>query len=207
MRKTILFLLLALIVLTAVSCDLIEGAFLKSYYTDFLTDNGDFTFNSDSDTYEKIEVKEGMLYLRAAEYEGQKEGSQAAFFKELPVNSVISFTVKFGEQFNDHPYAHFNLLKDTPDNRINLMPNADDFSYFTTVNAVQTNAVINDTGLNIDQWYSFQIHMKLESVDVYVDETLVGSFTYPAGMSEKGIFVFECHNEYWVDDFGFEILN
>lgn len=58
---------------------------------------------------------------------------------------------------------------------------------------------------NKNQYYSFKFHLKEETIDIYIDNTLLTSIEYPEGLPETGYFIFECHNEYWVKDFGFKI--
>ncbi len=177
-----------------------------SYYTDFAEDTGDFYFNTGGGTSAIAEIKDGELHLRAKKYDGFKSGAQAQFYKEIPRNSTIYFSVKFGENFNSqHPIGHFNFLQKNPDNRINFMAGTDWFGYFTSVNGKNTNGQDVDYNFNQDQYYSFRYHLKEDSIDIYLDDVLLSSVKYPDGLPETGYFVFECHNEYWIIDFGYEI--
>ena len=176
------------------------------YYTDFTGTTGDFYFNTGGETCDIAEIKDGLLHLRARDYDGFEAGAQAQFFKEIPRNSTIYFAVRFGEYFNSqHPAGHFNFLQKNPDNRINFMAGTDWFGYFAAVGGNYIDGEGVDFRFNKNQFYSFKYHFKEDSIDIYIDDTLLSSVDYIDGLPETGYFVFECHNEYWVNDFGFEI--
>ena len=177
-----------------------------TYYTNFEEDAGDFYFNKDGATCDIAEIKGGELHLRAKKYDGFEAGAQAQFYKEIPRNSTIYFSIKFGENFNSqHPIGHFNFLQKNPNNRIDFMAGSDWFGYFTSVNGNQVDGAGVDYTFNTDQFYSFRYHLKEDTIDIYLDDVLLNSVDYVDGLPETGYFIFECHNEYWVKDFGYEI--
>ena len=139
------------------------------YYTDFTEDIGEFDFNTTGATCDIAEIKNGELHLRAKKYNGFKSGAQAQFYKEIPGNSTIYFSVKFGENFNSqHPAGHFNFLFKNPDNRINFLIGTDWFGHFTSVNGNQVDGDGVDYTFNTDQYYSFRYHLKEDTIDRYI---------------------------------------
>lgn len=85
------------------------------------------------------------------------------------------------------------------------MAGTDWFGYFTAVDGNYVDGEGVDFSFNRNQFYSFKYHFKENTIDIYIDDILLSSVDYADGLPETGYFVFECHNEYWVDDFGFEI--
>ncbi|MDC7227428.1 MAG: hypothetical protein PQJ61_11755 [Spirochaetales bacterium] len=202
--RRLVFMLTPAMFLLLISC----SWFQKTYYTDFDSDDGKFSFNeADSETFDTGEIADGSLHLKSTVNDEYGSGAQAVFSEEIPVKSSVSFTVTFGSQFNtQHPRGHFNFFQTDPDSRMVFMAGPSTLSYFVSVDGETESYDIKDMVFNEDTAYEFEFKFKPMAIYIYVDESFVNVIDYPEGLPLSGDFIFECHNEYWVDNFGYEIL-
>lgn len=203
--KLWLKILVVLLAMAVTSCDL----FLPRipYVTDFSTDSGDFEFNLGESSREITEIADGVLHLRAIEYDGFLGGAQAKFLTMIPRGTVVEFDVKFGEYYNEqHGNGHFNFLFETAQNRINFMTSQHSFGYFTNIGGDQNDYWPVDEGFTSNRWYTFRYELASDAIQVYLDDILLLTVDYVDGLPNSGYMIFECHNEYWIDNFSVDYL-
>jgi len=75
--------------------------------------------------------------------------------------------------------------------------------YFTVIDGTELDRHLADMTINQDQWYELKFVLKPMWTEVYLDNVRAGYAESPDGLPEQGYFIFECHNEYWIDDFSY----
>lgn len=168
---------------------------------DFEKESDQFVYNTEDPTCQTVEIRNGSLYLRAQEYSGFKSGAQARYKKSISKGSIIQFSVIFGDYFNhQHPFGHFNLLWKDPENRINFMTGNNWFGYFTSVRGEQIDIELSEINFLPGTAYIFEYHLEPDEIKIYLNDKKIHQVEYRDDLPEKGSLMFECHNEYWIDN-------
>lgn len=181
---------------------------ISSYYTQFEKETIN-RFNIPQTNYSGNiqQIEGGTLHLKSS----TGEGVNIKFMEKIPRNSIIFLRVKFGRIFNySHPTAHFNLLHNGAGNRLVIMFKPEGGDGFAVVNGnFKRELLSQDTtdDIRTGKWYDLRFLLEDRNLSIFVDDNHYASIPIPAGLATSGNFVFECHNEYWVDDFGYITLN
>jgi len=183
----------------------------SSFYTSF-PENKKEGFSRPMGAHTDISrVENGQLHMKAESYQGFGSGTQVRFLTPISRSSIIYFRVKFGHTINDqHPYAHFNFLHNGAGSRVVIMFTPDGVNGFSTVGGSTTHGLFSQStrsrSFTPGTWYELRFFLSSTHLTIYLNGSYYKEIPIPRGLRETGSFVFECHNEYWVDEFGYITL-
>ncbi len=171
-----------------------EAALL--YKTDFSRVNGKFKVESAG---EIAEINGGVLHLKAS----SESREPAIISLKVPFgnNSVTSFLLKLGADLElDNPAARFNFLT-TEESRFSLILSQENISYSTKVEGKEAVAVKpHNKKFRVNEWYDMVIVLEDYSLTLFIDGKRNKMVKLNRKLPARGILVFECPQEYWIDD-------
>lgn len=166
------------------------------YETDFSTVSDRFKVESAG---EIAEINGGVLHLKAS----SDNGEPALMSLKVPFgnNSVTSFLLKLGADSElDNPAAQLNFLT-TAESRFSLILSLGNISYATKVEGKEAVPVkSHNKKFRVNEWYDMVIVLQDYSLTLYIDGKRNKMVRLNRKLPAQGILVFECPQEYWIDD-------
>ncbi|MQY77497.1 MAG: hypothetical protein GH155_07725 [Spirochaeta sp.] len=171
-----------------------EPVFL--YKTDFSTVNDRFKVESAG---EIAEINGGVLHLKASSDNG--EPAVMSLKVTFGNNSVTSFLLKLGADSEpDNPAAKLNFLT-TAESRFSLILSLGNISYATKVEGKATVPVKpHNKRFRVNEWYDMVIALQDYSLTLFIDGKRSEMVKLSSKLPARGILIFECPQEYWIDD-------
>ena len=171
-----------------------EAAIL--YKTDFSTVDDRFKVESAG---EISEISGGVLHLKAS----SGNGEPAVMSLKVPFgnNSVTSFLLKLSADLKpDNPAAQLNFLT-TAESRFSLILSQGNISYATKVEGKEAVPVKpHNKRFRVNEWYDMVIALQDYSLTLFIDGKRSKEVKLNRKLPARGILVFECPQEYWIDD-------
>ncbi len=166
------------------------------YKTDFSVGSDRFKVESAG---EIAEISGGVLHLKAS----SANGEPAVMSLKVPFgnNSVTSFLLKLATDSElDNPAAQLNFLT-TAESRFSLILSQGNISYATKVGGKEAVAVKPyNKRFRVNEWYDMVIALHDYSLTLFIDGEKNKVLKLSRQLPARGILVFECPQEYWIDD-------
>lgn len=166
------------------------------YKTDFSTVDDGFKVESAGAI---AEISGGTLHLKAS----SENGEPAVMSLKVPFgnNSVTSFLLKLGADLKmDNPAAQLNFLT-TAESRFSIILSKGNISYATKVEGKESVPVEpHKKRFRVNEWYDMVIALQDYSLTIFIDGKRSKAFNLNRKLPARGILVFECPQEYWIDD-------
>ncbi len=166
------------------------------YKTDFSTVDGRFKVESAG---EIAEISGGVLHLKAS----SESREPAVISLKVPFgnNSVTSFLLKLSADLElDNPAARFNFLT-TEESRFSLILSQENISYSTKVEGKEAVPFKPyNKRFRVNEWYDMVIVLQDYSLTLFIDGKRNNMVKLNRKLPAQGILVFECPQEYWIDD-------
>jgi len=166
------------------------------YKTDFSTVAGRFKVESAG---EIAEISGGVLHLKAS----SDKGEPAVMSLKVPFgnNSVTSFLLKLGADSElDNPAAQLNFLT-TAESRFSIILSQWNISYSTKVEGKEIVPVKpRNKKFRVNEWYDMVIALQDYSLTLFIDGKRNKVIKLNRKLPAQGLLVFECPQEYWIDD-------
>ena len=198
----IFFLFITLSLLFTLSC---ASTKLDNYYPEesALLYRTDFSRISDRFKVESAgeiaEINSGLLHLKAS----SDNGEPAIISLRVPFgnNSVTSFLLKLGANSKpDNPAAQLSFLT-TAESRFSLILSPGNITSATIVEGKPTPPVKpHNKRFRVNEWYDMVMVLQDYSLTLFIDGKRHKVIKLNKKLPARGILVFECPQEYWIDD-------
>ena len=173
------------------------------YETDFSQDDGMFRLLSNVKEVGIAEIENGELHLKA---NNTDIGRMANLKMPFGNNSVTSFKIKLGKTITQrHPNSHINFFTPiitSPDLRTRycIMIGENGIGTFTNLNGNHVSDSWLKKNFSINKWYDVSVSIQDYDLKLFIDGNLAIEKELNNKLPVKGYLIFECHQEYWIDD-------
>ncbi len=143
-----------------------------------------------------VRVHEGMIHARAP------VGAGTGWMIPATISEpgVVSFDLRLGEMINeDHPPIHVNLYRDESQ-RVCLMFGSEFLISFQNFDGRSENGHEYELTLPVGNWAHIDLVLEDGYVSAYVNGAAVGTIEITDEITRSGNLLFECHNEFWIDN-------
>jgi hypothetical protein len=149
-----------------------------------------------------VDLTDGSLHLRC-ESEDPRKGVNCRTLRKFDNSSNYHFKVKLGrKRYEGHPTAHINFLS-TEDlgTRFCLMIDEASLNSFTWINGrdVAPEKTFFRRDISKDRWHDVTAKMRDDKCEILIDGSHVKTYKLDKQLPSEGFFIFECHQEYWVE--------
>jgi len=201
MRKiSFLFIMLSLLLTLSCASTKLDNYHAEEpvllYKTDFSIVDDRFKVESAG---EIAEISGGVLHLKAS----PESGEPAVMSLKIPFgnNSAASFLLKLGADLKmDSPAALLNFLT-TAESRFSLVLSQGNISYITKVEGREAVPVKpQKKRFRVNEWYDMVVALQDYSLTFFIDGKREKVLKLNRKLPAQGILVFECPQEYWIDD-------
>jgi hypothetical protein len=150
-----------------------------------------------------IDLGNGSLHLRC-DSEDPRKGVSSRTKRRFDNNSIYHFRIKLEEKrFAMHPTAHINFLSSADlRTRFCLMIDETGLSNFTWIEGSEVGEkTFFPLEISKSVWHDVKAKLHNGTCEIFFNNSpnKICEFTLNEQLPSDGFFVFECHQEYWVD--------